>query len=303
MPEKGLKFLSRANILSYEEMLRICKIFSELGVNKIRITGGEPFVRKDLMYFLEELCKIEGIEKVAMTTNGVLTKNYLPQLKALNITDINLSLDSVNRENFAQITRRDDLPLVLETLNAMVEMDFNVKINAVVMAGQNTHEFADLIELTKNQNVSMRFIEEMPFNGTEKTTVNSAEKPWNYNKIKSELLSLYPDIVQLKTDFNSTSHNFKIPNYVGTVGIIPAFTRSICSGCNRIRLTAEGKLKTCLYDKGNIDLRASLRDGSSDEEIAEIIKMAVKNKYKDGFEAEKAIGNNVARESMSTIGG
>ncbi|MBI1184496.1 GTP 3',8-cyclase MoaA [bacterium] len=302
MPEKGLNFLSRSHILSYEEMLRMAEIFAGLGVNKIRITGGEPFVRKDLIHFIEKLVAVKGIDKVAITTNGVLTEAYLPQLKQFGVKDINLSLDSVDPQNFARITRRDELPKAMQCLDALHNMGFNTKINTVVMDGKNTHEIEKLCRLAEKRKIDVRFIEEMPFNGGSMGSTPQ-KVVWNERQIRDTFYTLFPDVVALENEKSSTTHHYFVPGFKGKLGIIPAYTRNICSGCNRIRLTAEGKLKTCLYDKGKLDFREMLRNGSSNEQIIDAIQKAVSLKLKDGFEAEKAAGKQDVRESMATIGG
>ena len=165
MPEAGIRYLPKKELLTYEEMERIVRVLADLGVNKVRITGGEPFVRNGLMDFMRQLAKIDGLRELAMTTNGVLTAPHVPELVQLGLTSVNLSLDSLNRERFRQITRRDELPAVLKTLDALLANKVEVKINAVVMDGQNTDDIPALAEMTRNLPVAVRFIEEMPFNG------------------------------------------------------------------------------------------------------------------------------------------
>ena len=150
MPEHGLQWLSRADLLSYEEMLRLCRVLIGLGINKVRITGGEPFVRKDLMKFLTELSRIEGLQQINLTTNGVVTAPLVPKLKKIGIRSVNLSLDTLDRERFFQITRRDELPNVLQTMEALLQHDIAVKINAVVMDGQNTDDLIPLAKMAQN---------------------------------------------------------------------------------------------------------------------------------------------------------
>lgn len=300
MPAEGIQYIPKKQLLSYEEMLRLASIMADSGVNKVRITGGEPFVRKDLMQFLKSLVEIDGIEKVNMTTNGILTSRYLGELKELGITTLNLSLDTLNPKRFLDITRRDDYYKVENTLYKAIEMGFNMKINMVVMEGKNDEDILSMAKLTKDYPVNVRYIEEMPFNG-------SGDHPqtlkWNYRKIHDELTKL-GTLNKIDDGDNSTSKNFRIDEFKGSVGIIAAFSRTFCNSCNRIRVTAQGKLKTCLYDDGVMDLRELLRNGSSDEEISNALIGAYNSRAKDGFEAEKRRSKDKpVQESMSTIGG
>ncbi|MES2795006.1 MAG: GTP 3',8-cyclase MoaA [Bacteroidota bacterium] len=298
MPEHGMKFLHKSALLSFEEMLRLCEIMAKMGVNKVRITGGEPFVRNNLMDFLWKLSDIEGITEIALTTNGVLTEQYLKDLKALGIKTVNLSLDTLDKKRFFDITKRDEYDKVMSTLYRMIEQDFEVKINAVVMEGQNTEDILSLTEFTKNNPVSVRFIEEMPFNGI---GAHSAVLNWDYMKILEEIKSQYPTIQKVKDSAFSTSYNYQIPNHQGSIGIIAAYSRTFCGTCNRIRITAQGELKTCLYQHKGLSIRDLIRSGLSNEAIEAILYESIQKRPKDGYEAESL--GPVISESMSAIGG
>lgn len=298
MPEKGIKYLPKHQLLTYEEMERICRILAEMGVSKVRITGGEPFVRNGLMDFMRTLHAIPGITELAMTTNGVLTAPHIGELVQLGVKSVNLSLDTLNRDRFYQITRRDELPAVLNTLDALLEAGVAVKINAVVMEGKNTDDLGPLAELSRHSGVSVRFIEEMPFNG------EGSHYPvlhWTHRRILNELQSLYPGLHKIQDGPFSTSYDYQIPGYAGNVGIIAAFSRTFCGTCNRIRLTAQGTLKTCLYDNGVLDVRALLRAGATDTDVRAAFLKAFAHRPANGFEAEEKRG--AVTESMSTIGG
>lgn len=299
MPHDGLDWLPKKELMSYEEMLRICSLLAKLGIEKIRITGGEPFVRKDLIVFLEALVQIKGIKDVSITTNGVLTAQYIPQLKKLGIRNINLSIDTLDRDRFFRITRRDELPAVLNTFNKLLGNDINVKLNAVVMEGKNTEDIVPLVQLTKDLPISIRFIEEMPFNGDghEYSGIK-----WNYLKILEEIQKHFPTMEKKKDPLFSTSSNYTIPGHSGSVGIIAAYTRSFCGTCNRIRITPQGNLKTCLYDNGVLNIKQLIRDGSSDEQIANRLQQSIKKKAADGWEAEKNHSESI-HPSMAEIGG
>ena len=300
MPEHGLDWLSRSALLSYEELLRLCHIFAGLGIDKVRITGGEPFVRKDLIKFLDSLSNIEGIKQINLTTNGVASLPFIPRLKELGIRSVNLSLDTLNRERFFEITRRDELPAVLKTLDALIEQQFQVKINAVVLNGKNDADIIPMAELTKNLPVDVRFIEEMPFNGGD----HEATSPvWDHRKILEQLQSSWPDIQKLTDPPNSTAFHYQIPGFKGKIGIIAAWTRSFCGSCNRIRLTPQGMLKTCLYDNGVLNIRDAIRSGNSNDQIAEKLMIAFRSRHENGWEAEAAAKAEGSFESMAMIGG
>ncbi|NJN24940.1 MAG: GTP 3',8-cyclase MoaA [Cyclobacteriaceae bacterium] len=301
MPEEGIHFLPKDQLLSYEEMIRLCGIFTSMGVDKIRITGGEPFVRKDLIGFIGSLADNKQIKKLSLTTNGILTRPYLSQLKACRIQQINLSLDSLDAQNFHKITRRDEFDNVMSTFHQMLDEGFAIKINAVVMPGINDHEIVPLAELAMNYPVSVRFIEEMPFNGT--GSVHAGIK-WDHVRILAKLKSRFPDISPVPAAPNSTSQNYTFYKAMGDVGIIAAFSRTFCGTCDRIRITSTGEMRTCLYGHNVLDLKALLRQGERDEVIRDSIVRVVQKRARDGFEAEKLRGtNNPIGESMSVIGG
>ena len=301
MPAEGLQWLQRSELLSYEEMLRLCGIIMALGVNKIRITGGEPFSRKDMMPFLERLAPLNGLKILTLTTNGVLTLPYLPRLKAVGITGINLSLDTLNPATFFQITRRDEFKAVMDTLYGCLEAGISVKVNAVVMDGINTADIIPLVALTADLPIEVRFIEEMPFNGG---TVFNTMPAWNYHKILAHIATHYPAITKVEQPGYNTASVYQIEGHKGQVGIIAAYSRTFCGSCNRLRLTPEGILKTCLYEHGGLNLKQLMRSGATDLQLADSITHAVLHKAKDGHEAEaQHNGSKATFESMAAIGG
>lgn len=300
MPECGIEFTSRSALMSYEEMLRLCRIVSEQGISKVRITGGEPFVRKDLMHFLTDLVALPTIEKVNITSNGTLLEDKIDALARLGINSINLSLDSLDRARFFEITRRDDLPVVLENLERLIKANFQIKVNMVVMADKNTEDILSMLELARDQNISVRFLEEMPFNGQED---EAKQKCWTHVDILNFIKSTYPNIKKLKDARSSTSMNYQIDGFKGSFGIIASYTRTFCGTCNRIRVTPQGLLKTCLYDHGVFNLRDFMRQGASDEEIQQALKQSLSHRAKDGHEAEANRSGFPISESMASIGG
>ncbi|MEL6864516.1 MAG: GTP 3',8-cyclase MoaA [Bacteroidota bacterium] len=301
MPAAGIKYVPRKELLSYEEMLRLIHILADLGIRKLRITGGEPFLRKDMMPFLRSISQMDGIHEIHITTNGTLTTPLIPELKTLGIRSVNLSLDSLDRARFFQITRRDELPKVMDTFYALLHHGIKTKINAVIMANKNTEDIIPMAELTKDHPVSVRFIEEMPFNGAGS---QSDQLYWNHRRILQSLRRQYPNIEKLADPPFSTSANYQIPGYQGSVGIIAAYSRTFCGTCNRIRITPKGLLKTCLYDNGVFNIKNIMRAGASDEQIRQTFLEALNHRAKNGFEAEQKRGfHQPISESMSTIGG
>ncbi len=302
MPEKGIRFLPKNEILSYEEIERIIRILAEMGITKIRITGGEPFVRADLMHFLSSISDINGIEEIHLTTNGILTPKFIPELKDIGIAGINLSLDALDRERFRKITRRNNFEEVLTTFHLVLDYRIPLKINMVVMDGLNIPDITLIANLAEKYPIDVRYIEEMPFNG-----VNRNGRPqlkWNHKRIFQELQKSFPGIQEIDASPNSTSSNYSVPGFRGKIGIIAGFTRTFCGTCNRIRVTAKGMLKTCLYDDGVFDLKNFLRSGVTDEQIRERLLHLIGSRAKDGFEAQKRRSEHLpVYESMSEIGG
>ena len=301
MPEEGIDWLSRKDLMTYEEMMRACSLLVKMGIQKIRITGGEPFVRKDIMSLLEGLAGLQGLDELTVTTNGVVTAPLVPDLKKLGIKSVNLSLDTLYRNRFFAITHRDELPAVMETMDQLLRHGIEVKINAVVMEGKNIGDIIPLVELTKDLPVSVRFIEEMPFNGGDKHYTNLT---WDHVQILKTIKDRFPAIEKIKDPAYSTSYNYNIPGHKGSVGIIAAYTRSFCGTCNRIRITPQGILKTCLYDAGVFNVKDLMRQSCNDEELAASFLIALGKRTKDGWEAEQQ--RNLltgTHESMAAIGG
>lgn len=298
MPAEGVKYMPERELLSWEEMARLVTLLSEMGIRKIRITGGEPFVRNGLMEFLEEISKIKSLE-ICITSNGVLLEKYLPSLLRLGINSVNLSLDSLDKDRFKQITRRDDFDVVYGSLMALIEAKMKVKLNAVVMDGKNDQDILSLASFTEKHPVSVRFIEEMPFNGLGQ---NDSSLKWDFLKIIENIKEKYPTLKSLDAQYGDTAMNFQVPGFLGDIGVIAAFSRTFCGTCNRLRITAKGEVKTCLYDDGVFDLKTLLRANASDQEIKNALAILNQKRPLDGFEAEKN-RKNVIQESMTTIGG
>jgi len=299
MPEEGLNWLARKELMSYEELLRLCGLLASMGIGKMRITGGEPFVRKDMMSFLHKLAALPGINELTLTTNGVLTAPLVPDLKKIGIRSVNLSLDTLDRERFFSITRRDELPQVLATMEQLLKHDIHVKINTVVMAGRNEDDLIELARLTKDLPVDVRFIEEMPFNGGSKSSIFY----WDHVRIRQRLEEAFPSLHKLPDPPSSTASNYGVDGHRGRLGIIAAYTRSFCGSCNRLRIMPEGGLKTCLYGPPVLNVKDIMRMGSGDEALRAALLQALATRPRDGWEAEEQSSSAQLHSSMATIGG
>lgn len=299
MPAEGIDFVKNDKLLTIDELSRLSEIMVDQGIDKIRITGGEPFVRKDLMVLLRKLARLEGLKDISVTTNATLIGPYIDELKSLGIKNINVSLDAINKETFEKVTRRDQYEIVHNNLIRLITEGFNVRTNYVVLSGQNTQDILPMLELTKDFEVCVRFLEEMPFNGGSKS-FNTIE--WDYKQILEYIKTTHPNYYKLESPKTSTSVNYKIPGYKGSFGVIPSFSRTFCGSCNRLRISAVGDVITCLYAKPCMSLRDVLRSENSEEKIKEHILMAVGSRAKTGFEAQQK-HEGIFNSSMTTIGG
>lgn len=298
MPAEGIDYVRRKELMSYEEMVKLVTLLVELGVTKLRITGGEPFLRKDLMDFLRMVSKT-SLSEIHITTNGTLTYDHVPELKELGIASVNLSLDTLDADRFHNITRRNDFEKVHATLFRLLDYEIETKVNMVVMPGQNLQDIVAMAELARNNPVTVRYIEEMPFNGQGKSDKNE----WvDYRAIEQILKNAYPDMEVKPATKSATASRISIPGFKGRLGVIAAFSRTFCGACNRLRITPKGVVRTCLYDEGVFNVLKLLRHGATDHQIKEAMIAAVKEKAENGFVAEKNRWSNVS-ESMSTIGG
>ena len=300
MPAQGINVVPRQELLSYKEMYRLIRVLTELGIKKVRLTGGEPFVRKDFIAFLEMLSYNDLLDEINITTNGALISKYISKLEKLEkVKKVNLSIDSLVKDKFSKITRRDVFSKVYNAFEILEKSSLDLKLNVVVQSGFNTDEIVDFVRLTKDKNIVVRFIEEMPFNGKGQRDIR---ENWTFKKILNEIKTEF-DVSEVYSGKSSTSRNYTINNHLGSVGIIPAFTRTICNDCNRIRITSTGTFKNCLFDDGVFNLRDFIRKGASNEDLKELFLRLVKQKPENGFIAEANRKDGMASESMSTIGG
>ncbi|WP_081894442.1 GTP 3',8-cyclase MoaA [Muricauda sp. MAR_2010_75] len=300
MPSEGINFVKNDRLLSMSELKKVSEILVSQGIDKIRITGGEPFVRKNLMSLMRHLSKLEGLNDISVTTNATLIGPYIDELKELGITNINVSLDSINRETFERITRRKQFDTVHNNLIRLISEGFNVRINFIVLDGQNEQDIIPILDVMKHHKVSVRFLEEMPFNGGSK---NFNTIKWNYKAILEHIAETYPNYKKLESPKESTSINYKIEGHTGTFGIIPSFSRTFCGSCNRLRITATGDVITCLYGKPVANLRDLVRGESDTKKVKETILSAIGNRAKTGFEAQEKHAQTVFDSSMTSIGG
>ncbi len=299
MPAEGINFAKNDKLFTIEELFTLSKIMVEQGIDKIRITGGEPFVRKDLMVLLRKMATLDGLKDISITTNATLIGPYIDELKELGITNINVSMDAIHKETFDTITRRNEYETVYGNLIRLITEGFNVRVNFIVLDGQNTQDILPILDVMKHYDVAVRFLEEMPFNGGSKT-FNTIK--WDYKTIYKHIANAYPDIEELESPRTSTSINYKIRGHKGTFGLIPSFSRTFCGTCNRLRISATGDVITCLYGKPSMNLRDVLRNEDAEENVKLHILKAIGSRAKTGFEAQQN-NSSVFDSSMTSIGG
>lgn len=263
MPAEGIALTPRAHLMTADEIVTIAQTFVNLGVNKIRLTGGEPLVRKDAKDIIQRLGKL-GVE-LTLTTNGIMVHEFIDTFKEAGITTLNVSIDSLQKDKFNQITRRNYFDKLWENLDLLDANGFQVKLNVVVIKGFNDNEIIDFIELTKDRNIQIRFIEFMPFDGNQW----NKEKLVSYAEIMSQVEMFYKsqNVERIQDKPNDTAKNHKITTFKGSFSVISSVTNPFCSTCNRIRLTADGKLKNCLFSNSETSLLDTLRDGGDIESL------------------------------------
>lgn len=297
MPAEGIDFAPRAELLTFEEILRLSEVLADLGVNKVRLTGGEPLSRRGLPTLVHGLGRL--FPTLAMTTNGILLPSPLDGLIADGLTNYNLSLDTLRPERFFAITRRNEFNGTWRALELLLKRGVNVKINVVVLRGSNDDELVDFVELTRTNKLDVRFIEAMPFNdgdGNHHLYLSATD-------MLARLRRTYPDLAPATDDPHASTLRYKVPGFTGGVGIIPAYSRSLCGSCNRLRLTPKGTLLNCLYSTRGLELRPLLRAGASADNLTDLISDFVRGKHKDGHETERSEQTSGVFASMTSIGG
>ena len=288
-PEE-ISSIGHCEILRFEEILDICRQAVKLGIKKFKITGGEPLVRKGCLSFLRDLKKLSGVEQVTITTNGVLLKECLAELEDIGIDGINISFDTLNPKTYAEITRRDEVLRVWDSIVAAAASKIKTKINCVLTKGSNDHEFYDLVELAKDYDLDVRFIEVMPIG------YGKNFEGFDKNTLLPLLSKKYPDYeVVTETRGNGPASYISIPGFKGCIGFIDAIHGKFCDKCNRIRLTSDGILKLCLYYENGIDLKKLMRNGATEEELFDAMqKMILKKPMEHQF-------HNLAKEGMEEL--
>jgi cyclic pyranopterin phosphate synthase len=273
MPADNVEFMDRTNLLSFEEIHRVVTVASGLGINRIRLTGGEPLMRKDLPTLIKMINEVEGINDVAMTTNAFFLKDQAQSLKDAGLTRLNVSLDALDPEKFRDVNRRDCLQAVLDGLDTARKVGFkSIKINAVAVRNFSESEVMGLIEYGRSDGFEVRFIEFMPLD---------SDKVWERDKVLfgHEIIELIKEKYELVPVDNSLeigpASEYTFADGKGKIGIITAVSNPFCDHCNRIRMTADGKLRTCLFSADETNLKEMIRSGKSDENIAETIRQAV----------------------------
>lgn len=299
MPEEGIEFVPHSEILTYEEILHIVRLSVQNGIRKTRLTGGEPLVRKGFVNFLRKLCRIEGLDEVTLTTNGVLLKEFAAGIKDCGICRINVSLDSLKAERFFRITGRDFFDCVWEGIQEAECLGFNpIKINFVAIKGVNDDEILDFARLTLEKPYHVRFIEFMPVGGK---NCWGSEKFVSIKRIRSMVQTLGILRPVKPNALDGPAERFVLDGGKGEIGFIGALSNHFCATCNRLRLTAEGHLRSCLFSEQEIDIKTPLRNGNHDAHLLELIRQAIESKPKDhgplGHGPRKCI------RQMSSIGG
>ena len=301
MPAEGLPWLKKAEILSYEEIERLARVAVSIGIEQIRLTGGEPLVRRDVPELVRQLRQIEGLRSLSLTTNGILLKQQAAALAEAGLTRINVSLDSLVREKFAQLTRRDQLERVLQGLEELEKYPsiHPIKVNAVAIRGYSEEEALDFVRLARRKAYVMRWIEFMPLD---------ADQIWRKEDILTgaELRAIIEDeygpLVPITSgDPSETARRYTFSDGIGEIGFINPVSEPFCSTCDRIRLTADGQLRTCLFATEETDLRAVIRSDATDDDLAKTIRQAVWHKELKHYIGDKRFKR--ANRSMSMIGG
>jgi cyclic pyranopterin phosphate synthase len=299
MPSEGIRFTEHREILRYEEILRIVRIASNLGVSKTRITGGEPLVRRDIVSFIAFLSEIPGIEDISLTTNGVLLRRYAEDLYKAGLNRVNVSLDSLDPAKYERITRGNHLSDVWNGIEEAEMVGLKpVKINTVPIRGFNDDEILDFARLTIKRPIGVRFIEFMPIGPKE---IWDEKKYISTEEIKEKIQTL-GDLIPVKSDRQAgPAESYRLSEALGTIGFISPISNHFCSSCNRLRLTSDGKLRPCLFSESEIDLKNPMRDGCDDLEIERLLSLAVHVKPR-GHGIREKVPSRFER-TMSKIGG
>jgi cyclic pyranopterin phosphate synthase len=298
MPKEDHEFLPASQLMQAGEIVALAKHFVSLGVNKIRLTGGEPLVRKDAGEIMEQLSRLPVA--LTLTTNAIRVHAFIQQIKSAGIRSINVSLDTLHEDKFQLMTRRDHFKTVWQNIQLLLDAGLHVKVNVVVMKGLNDNEIKEFIAWTRNTPVHVRFIEFMPFSGNSWTS----NKVFTWQEILQEAAQHY-DFLPLKGEANDTARKYIVPSHAGTFAVISTMSAPFCSTCNRLRLTADGKLKNCLFSQEETDLLSALRQG---QDIEPLIRESLLRKFKERGgqfvdNMEQLQADTIQNRSMIAIGG
>lgn len=297
MPEHGIEWQPRDAVLTLEEIERLVRVFTDLGIDKVRLTGGEPTVRKGLATLIERLSSNQDIKTLAMTTNGTTLAEHAPAYREAGLQQVNVSIDSLRPDRFFEITRRDCLDKVLAGLEAALEAGFDqVKVNVVVMEGVNSDELVDFVALAETKKVAVRFIEFMPFLGNRWTKAGLVP----YRRMRETIGQVY-DLEPLPGRPSDVAKEFSVQGFAGTVGFVTSMTDSFCGGCDRLRVTATGALRTCLFSTTEVSLRDPMRDGATDADLAKIVRETLKTKWAGHPDLTHLV--QIGNKEMVSIGG
>lgn len=298
MPADKNDFTAPANLMQAHEIFQIAEIFSQLGIRKIRLTGGEPLIRKDAAEIIERLSSLPV--ELTLSSNGILADRFISCFKQAGIKSLNISLDSLHADKFARITHRDYFSKVFSNIQLLLKENFHVKVNMVVMKGVNDDEIIEFVNLTREYPLHIRFIEFMPFTGNKW----NSDQLFSHEEILNRLSSSF-DYIKLKDGKHDTTRKFKVIGFEGTFALISTITEPFCSGCNRLRLTADGKMKNCLFSKGETNLLAAFRKG--DDIIPLIKENIIAKKAERGGQFIESDGirdpASIVNRSMVAIGG
>ena len=298
MPQEEMEWMPHSKLMSQEEIIQLAEVFVNLGIKKIRLTGGEPLVRKEFDWILKQLAKFPV--ELTLTTNGILIDKHIQALKENGVRSVNVSLDTLDREKFKKLTRRDQFDQVWNNILLLLEEGFRVKVNAVALHGLIEDEIHDFVQLTQKLPIHMRFIEFMPFQGNH----------WESKKVitAAQMLDIVQtkfEVVKLEDKKHDTAKKYQVPGFKGTFAFITTMSEHFCGSCNRLRVTADGKIKNCLFGKEELDLLGAMRSGKPIEPLI-LQSVARKHPVLGGqFDPDylKAIPEQIENRSMIKIGG
>jgi cyclic pyranopterin phosphate synthase len=298
MPGEGVGWIPHEDVLRFEEILRICRILAGMGIKSVRVTGGEPLLRQGLAGFISGLKAVNGINRVGMTTNGVLLGEQLEALTRAGLDAVNISIDTMDREKYSRLTRMENTVNVISVIDRALEIGLEVKVNTVMIKDVNENEITAIAGLVKNRNIAARFIELMPLGEA------ASFKPFYAHEAAALIEGAYSSLLPVAAKLgNGPAEYYAIAGFAGHIGFISPMSRRFCETCNKLRLTASGFLKLCLCGDTGIDLRRLVRGGASDEEITALIREQLALKPAGHCFPESGSAENSGSVNMFRIGG